>query len=100
MPPSVALPMISRIDFFTAQNDQLVRVIGDAVDRDAAGTALSSGHLALAAWNDLLVDVPNGGFAQFFHNHRGDVGMAPLCELLDSLNLVKPASLLRNATDG
>ncbi len=98
MPPSVALPTLSRIDFFTAEPDELVRLIGNAVATDSTVIAPSDAHLALAAWNDLSVDVPNGGFTQFFYNHRGDGGLAALCELLESLDLGKAASMLETAT--
>jgi antitoxin component YwqK of YwqJK toxin-antitoxin module len=49
------------------------------------------------AWSRLSVDVPNGGFTQFFYNHRGDHGVAELARLLDSLGVAKAAALLRDA---
>ena len=97
MEPSPALPRLSRVELFTASDDQLLCALGDAVAGYAGRDLLSEQHLALLAWARLLVDVPNGGFAQFFLNHKGDHGMARLCELLESLETRKPASLLREA---
>ncbi len=51
----------------------------------------------MLAWAKLSVDVPNGGFTQFFYNHRGDDGVEELARLLDSTDVPKAGALLRNA---
>jgi len=51
----------------------------------------------MLAWAKLSVDVPNGGFTQFFYNHHGDGGVEELARLLDSIDLSKAGALLRDA---
>ncbi|MFO1269480.1 MAG: DUF4375 domain-containing protein [Rubrivivax sp.] len=45
----------------------------------------------------MCVDVPNGGFVQFFYNHRGDSGVERAAELLDSLEVSRAAAVVRDA---
>ncbi len=98
MSQSVPLPVVTRADYYRADAADLVRLITAAVGRDGrAGRPPSDAQLAIYAWGKLLADVPNGGFAQFFYNLRGDRGVDPLCDLLASLGQPKPADVLRRA---
>ena len=45
----------------------------------------------------MSIDVPNGGFTQFFFNNRGDHGVLELASLLDANDVPKAASVLRDA---
>ena len=49
------------------------------------------------AWSRLAVDVPNGGLTQFFYNHRGELGIKPLCKLLKTVGVAKPVKSLEPA---
>ncbi|HZZ78223.1 MAG TPA: DUF4375 domain-containing protein [Gemmataceae bacterium] len=94
------LPALSRIDFYRLTEDEFIGVLAHAIEKlvqQYSDVELSDRHVAVYAWARMAVDVPNGGFTQFFYNHRGDLGVAPLAKLLSSLDLAKPAQTLRDA---
>jgi Domain of unknown function (DUF4375) len=94
------LPRLSRVEFFRFREDELASslasAIADHVDR-FPGAELTDHHAAISAWSAAAINVPNGGFTQFFYNHRGDHGVRELAALLDALDLSKAASILRDA---
>jgi antitoxin component YwqK of YwqJK toxin-antitoxin module len=94
------LPRISRVEFFLSQEGDLIHALARAIVAHAEqypDAALDAHHLAIVAWSSLRTNVPNGGFTQFFYNHRGDDGVKPLAKLLDSLEVPKVGTLLRDA---
>ena len=94
------LPRLSRVEFFRYREDELVsslaRAIADHVDQ-FPDAELADHHAAISAWSAAAINVPNGGFTQFFYNHRGDHGVSELATLLDALDLSKAANVLRDA---
>ena len=99
MSRSIPLPAVNRAAYFRADGPTSVHLLAQAIGLDGQqGRPLSDAQLAVYAWAKVLVDVPNGGLAQFFYNLRGDRGVAPLCDLLASLGQPKPADWLRRAT--
>lgn len=100
MAGNTLLPRLGRVSFFLSTGGDLAAALGDAVAADAGrrlGTKSSPAHEAVGAWGRMQVDVPNGGFTQFFYNHRGDDGLVPLAELLDNLGIPKAATIVRSA---
>lgn len=95
-----SLPWMSRIEFFRFHNDELAcaisRAISDHVER-YPDAHLTDHHAAISAWCSAAINVPNGGFTQFFYNRQGDQGVKELAALLDTLDLSKAASILRDA---
>jgi antitoxin component YwqK of YwqJK toxin-antitoxin module len=94
------LPRLSRVDFFRFKEDEFVSALAQAIRRhlDQEFSAnLSANHEALLAWSQMSMDVPNGGFTQFFFNHRGGRGVAELATLLDANSLPKAANVLHDA---
>lgn len=97
-----SLPSLSRIDFYRLHEGELIAALADAIGSHAErhpDAPPSPAQAAILAWARLAVDVPNGGFVQFFYNHRGDVGMAALADLLDSIDVPKAAAVLRDAVE-
>lgn len=93
------LPRLSRIRFFRLQENELICALAGAIQSQGVDAdAISDRHAAVLAWAQLSGDVPNGGFEQFFFNHRGDHGVEVLAELLDSIDVPKAGDLLRSAT--
>ncbi|MCX7409913.1 MAG: DUF4375 domain-containing protein [Planctomycetales bacterium] len=94
------LPQLSRVKFFRCREDDLVSALASAitehVDRSPRAKLIDY-HAAISAWSAAAINVPNGGFTQFFYNHRGDHGIIELAALLDALNLSKAATILRDA---
>ena len=94
------LPLLSRVDFYRLHEGELISALTQAIARHVEhvpdGT-LTAAHEAILAWAKLSVDVPNGGFTQFFYNHRGDDGVEELARLLDSIDVPKAGTLLRDA---
>jgi antitoxin component YwqK of YwqJK toxin-antitoxin module len=94
------LPRLNRIEFFRDREDELAvslaRAIAEHVDR-FPDAELTDHHRAISAWSAAAINVPNGGFVQFFYNLRGDQGVTELAALLDTLDLSKAAVILRNA---
>jgi antitoxin component YwqK of YwqJK toxin-antitoxin module len=94
------LPRLSRVEFFRFREGELAcslaRAIADHVDR-FPDAELTDHHAAISAWSAAAINVPNGGFTQFFYNHRGDHGVRELAALLDALDLSKAATILRDA---
>lgn len=94
------LPQLSRVEFFRCREDELVSALASAiaehVDRSPRAK-LTDHHAAISAWSAAEINVPNGGFTQFFYNHRGDHGIIELAALLDALNVSKAATILRDA---
>src|SRR4051794_6408924 len=94
------LPSLSRVDFYRLHEGELIFALAQAIAQhvehlpDGSPTAA---HEAILAWAKLSVDVPNGGFTQFFYNHRGDDGVEELTRLLDSIDIPKAGALLRDA---
>jgi antitoxin component YwqK of YwqJK toxin-antitoxin module len=95
------LPRLSRIEFFRCREVELAsalaRAIADHVDR-SPNAELTDQHAAIWAWSSAAINVPNGGFVQFFYNHRGDHGVHELAALLNTLDLSKAATILLDAT--
>jgi antitoxin component YwqK of YwqJK toxin-antitoxin module len=101
MPKPARLPRLGRVTFYLSTGGDLAAALGDAVADDAGRrptARVTPAHKAVAAWGRMQADVPNGGFAQFFYNHRGDAGLAPLADLLDELGAPKAAAAVRDAT--
>jgi hypothetical protein len=100
MTQDTELPRMRRADFYRLKEDELICALAQAiarfVDQHPSGT-LTAHHDAVFAWARMSIDVPNGGFTQFFYNHHGDDGVAPLANLLDSLELPKASTILRDA---
>src|SRR5438105_2299337 len=94
------LPPLSRVDFYRLHEGELISALAQAIARHVEhvpdGT-LAAAHEAILAWAELSVDVPNGGFTQFFYNHHGDDGVEELARLLDSIDVSKAGALLRDA---
>ena len=101
MPKQNTLPRLHRLEFFYNRNDGLVCAICEAIavyvelNPDAQ---LTPYHAAITAWGSAAINLPNGGFTQFFYNQRGDKGVLELAALLDTLDLSKAATILRDAT--
>lgn len=94
------LPRLSRIDFFCKQDDGLAFVVANAIanhNSQTKSTDLTCNHAAISAWSAIMIDVPNGGFTQFFYSRGNDDGVADLVNLLDNLDLPKAVVLLRDA---
>jgi antitoxin component YwqK of YwqJK toxin-antitoxin module len=94
------LPQLSRVEFFRYRDNDLASslasAIADHVDQ-FPDAELTDHHTAISAWSAAAIDVPNGGFTQFFYNRRGDHGVRELAALLDTLDLSKAATILRDA---
>lgn len=94
------LPRLSRIDFYRLKGDELISALSNAIatdtDRNPAAK-LRPEHAAIFAWARMSADVLNGGFTQFFYNHRGDWGVIELANLLDSIGMPKAGGLIRIA---
>ncbi len=94
------LPRLSRVEFFRYREDELVSSLAKAVSdhrEQFPDAALTDHHAAISAWSSAATNVQNGGFTQFFYNHRGDHGVIELAALFDSLDLPKAATILRDA---
>jgi len=94
------LPRLSRVEFFRRREGELVwslaRAAANFVEQFPRAP-LTDHHAAILAWSEAATNVPNGGFTQFFYNHRGDHGVRDLAALLDALGLPKPGTILRDA---
>ncbi|QDU18981.1 DMP19 family protein [Urbifossiella limnaea] len=100
MPSPARLPRISRVSFFLSTGGDLAAALGDAFAAAASrrpSTRLGPTQRAVAAWGRMQADVPNGGFTQFFYNHRGEDGLTPLADLLADLGDPKAAAAVRDA---
>jgi antitoxin component YwqK of YwqJK toxin-antitoxin module len=96
----VKLPKLSRVDFYRFQGADLIAALWGTFDAHLQGSRsrrLSPEQDAVLAWARLQVDVPNGGFVQFFYNHRGDRGVARIAAILDSLEVPRAGDMLRDA---
>ena len=96
------LPRISRIDYYTCDDDRLVHSVAAAIHADAIrrGKWPDQAPLrALFAWSRLTGNVTNGGFQQFFLNNRGDLGVAELIRLLTSLEFIDLPAIIEKAAD-
>ena len=95
------LPQISRVTYFTKQDAELLGALARAIEAHARHEGAwepGVNQRALCAWGRLLADVPNGGFAQYFFNQRGEGGVEALRGLLAALGLEKLAAVLGEAT--
>jgi hypothetical protein len=95
-----SLPRVNRADFYRLTELAFLTLLAEAVRAFAGSprrTGLSARHTALAAWAALCVDVPNGGFAQFFYNRGGDAGVEHAAALLESLGATRAAAIVREA---
>jgi len=100
MARKTALPHFSRVSFFRCRDQELVHALAATIRESVGGKSgvkISAAHLAIVTWSDLAIDVPNGGFTQYFFNHREVDGISALCKLLTSLKLPKIVTLLREA---
>lgn len=94
------LPRFNRTDFYRFQDEELLTALSEAIAAHAAENReveLTTEQEAVLAWALLVVDVLNGGFTQFFYNHGGDRGVAPLAQLLESLGVPKARAVLDEA---
>lgn len=94
------LPRLSRVDFYRLHEVDLAAALSQAISTHVdqfPEVMLTAQHEAVFAWAKMSVDVPNGGFTQFFYNQGGDVGVAELANLLDSIDMPKAATVLRDA---
>src|SRR6476620_9747053 len=94
------LPRLSRVEFFRLNEGELIAALARAITRHAdehPDVKLTTNQQAVVAWSRVSVDVPNGGFTQFFYNHGGDSDVKVLARLLDSLDVPKAGGLLRDA---
>ncbi|WP_254513924.1 toxin-antitoxin system YwqK family antitoxin [Anatilimnocola floriformis] len=97
---NLKLPQLSRIEFFRAEEDELASALAKAIanhQEHFPDSPLSPLHAVVAAWSAAAYNVLNGGFTQFFYNHRGNRGVVELAALLDELELPKIATALRSA---
>ncbi len=95
-----SLPRMSRIEFFRYCDDELACAISRAITAHVElypDAQLTEHHAAISAWCAAAMNVPNGGFTQFFYNRQGDQGVKELAVLLDTLGLSKAATLLRDS---
>jgi antitoxin component YwqK of YwqJK toxin-antitoxin module len=94
------LPRLNRVEFFRFREDELASSLASAiaqyVDRFPRAK-LTDHHAAISAWSAAAINVPNGGFTQFFYNHRDDHGVRELAALFDALDKSKAATILRDA---
>jgi hypothetical protein len=99
MKQTAPLPRLSRVAFFRLNEDDLISALAEAITKHAREHSgkMTDHQEALVAWSRLSVDVPNGGFTQFFYNHRGDRGIEALAVLLDSIDMPKADAVLRDA---
>lgn len=94
------LPRLSRVAFFRSQEDELAFALRCAIAEHVEqfpNSHVTDHHSAISAWSAAAINVPNGGFVQFFYNQGGDQGVEQLAQLLDELDLPKAASVLRDA---
>lgn len=100
MAKSLRLPRISRIEFFRHREDELAislaRAITENIER-FPNAKVTAHHAAIWAWSAAVINVPNGGFTQFFYNQGGDSGVKELAVLLEKLDFTKGATVLRDA---
>ena len=95
------LPCLSRVEFFRLKEDELISAVAEAIATHAKqfpDGELTSSQVAVYAWARMAANVLNGGFTQFFYNHGGDLGVAELADLFDSIDLPKAGTLLRDAS--
>ena len=94
------LPCLNRIDFYRLTEGELISALAEAISGFREGNRngkLTDDHPAVCAWARLSIDVPNGGFTQFFFNHGGEVGIESAADLFEALELTKAGALLRDA---
>ena len=94
------LPRLNRTDFYRFQEEDLLTALSQAIAAHAAanpGVELTTEQEAVLAWGRLVVDVLNGGFTQFFYNHRGERGVEPVARLLEALGIPKASAVLDEA---
>jgi antitoxin component YwqK of YwqJK toxin-antitoxin module len=99
MSKKTLLPRLSRTDFYRLREDEFMAALAGAIAAYAdehPSKKLTANQEAAFAWSRMSFDIPNGGFTQFFYNHRGDSGVAHLADLFDSLGLPKAGALLRD----
>ena len=94
------LPRWSRVEFFLYRESELAASLARAIGNHVSqfpDAPLTDHHAAILAWSAASINVPDGGFTQFFYNHRGDDGVRELAGLLEALDLPKASALLREA---
>jgi antitoxin component YwqK of YwqJK toxin-antitoxin module len=92
------LPRLSRVSFFMLNEADFVFAVADAIRafiQENSQDSLTPAHSAIVAWSTLAIDVPNGGFTQFYFNHRGDRGVNELADLLDEMEIPQAPMLFR-----
>src|SRR5262245_56168925 len=100
MNPTSSLPRVGRVQFFLSSDVELPSIVAQAIESHSQlhpASGRSSDQALVGAWARMQFDVPNGGFTQFFYNHRGDGGVPDLASLLESLELPKAAKIVRDA---
>ncbi len=94
-------PRITSVDFFRFTEDELIgalaQCIADSLESKGKRKPTSE-QAAIVCWSRLYIDVPNGGFTQFFYNNGGDGGVSAAADLLNTLKEAKAANILRDAT--
>jgi antitoxin component YwqK of YwqJK toxin-antitoxin module len=94
------LPSLDRVRFYLLHESELAGALAEsfiAYGAEHPDWQPSDAQEALIAWARMATDVPNGGFTQFFFNHRGDRGTEALATLLDSIGVPKTAATIRDA---
>ncbi len=100
MADNLPLPRWNRVDFYLLKEEEFVSSLSQAIIRyikENPDGNLSFEQEAIVIWEKMSVNVPNGGFTQFFYNFGGPDGVEELAQFLDSLDLAKAGILLRDA---
>src|SRR5262249_12294256 len=100
MARNTPLPCFNLLSFFHSTDGELAVALAHAIAEYAERRPtekLNANQEAVRAWGRMQTDVPNGGFTQFFYNHRGDDGVEPLADLLDAFAMPKAATVVRDA---
>ena len=91
---------INRVAFFRDSEGEFLLGVAGAVGAaaDEVGwEGMSDGQAAVWCWSRVIVDVPNGGFEQFFYNSRGNSMVERLCPVLEELGLEKLSGAMGEA---
>jgi antitoxin component YwqK of YwqJK toxin-antitoxin module len=102
MSAQTQLPKLNRIDFYRLHGDDLLMAFAAAVMNllgENPDARLTPQQLGAAVFARMLVEVPDGGFDQFFYNHRGELGVAEVADLLEAIDVPKAGPLVRKAHD-
>jgi antitoxin component YwqK of YwqJK toxin-antitoxin module len=96
MSKKTKMPRLNRIDFFRLSELELIATVAHAIEAEP-DLSRNDVQEAIVAWSRMAMNVPNGGFTQFFYNHRGDRGLTALVAQLEAFELPKAAIAVRQA---